>query len=267
MAKRFTDTDKWKMAWFRKLGSQGRDLWYYIHDYCDNAGLLEIDLERFSFDLGFPVTFDMIDRVVNGKLVRVADDRVFLPAFVQFQYGELSPESKPHKSVIKSLQEEGIDPVSFKPLQDSPKEYPKGIHTLKDKDKDKDRDQDKEKPAQKSELAQAPLEALFKTWQATLRHFKIERSLSEQEKLEIARAAQRHGAEIVDLALQGARYEAKSDGFDPSQHVSIQRVLKPDRNGMSKLDKFANLGSANQSANKPERVWDPKTKTYVEVSS
>ena len=46
MAKRFVDTGRWGKVWFRKLGSQGRDVWNFITDNCDAAGVWEIDLEE-----------------------------------------------------------------------------------------------------------------------------------------------------------------------------------------------------------------------------
>jgi len=119
---------------------------------------------------------------------------------------------------------------------------------------------------QKPDLSR--LEAVFETWKGTLKHFKIVRdNLTDDEKQAIARAVQRHGVEIVDMALYGARYEAKTENFDPGQHVSIQRVLKPDRNGVSRLDKFANLGAANKASASRPMVYDPKTKSYRELVS
>lgn len=143
MAKRFTDTDKWRMAWFRKLGSEGRDIWNYIHDNCDFAGFFEIDCERLSFELGIEVTLDRIKSVLNGKYIIVADDRIFLPSFIQFQYGELSEASKPHVAVIKKLKNQRVW-----------EEYTSGIQTTKDKDKEKDQDQDKDKEKEEAPTPQ-----------------------------------------------------------------------------------------------------------------
>lgn len=138
VAKRFTDSEKWKKAWFRKLGSGGRDLWFYIHDNCDNAGLLEIDLERFSFELGCEVTIQRIKEILKENVLFLSDSRIFLPAFIEFQYGELKETNKPHQSVIKKLQKEGL----WKGLG-------KGLVTLKDKEEEEDKDMDKEKDKEK----------------------------------------------------------------------------------------------------------------------
>lgn len=86
---------------------------------------------------------------------------------------------------------------------------------------------------------------LKQTWQETMRHYGIERGISVVEESMMARWLGLTGFETVNLALKGARYEAKTDKFDPSKHLSITRVL--DR---ARIDKFANLGA--QKAVAPE---------------
>lgn len=127
MAKRLTDTDKWNMAWYRKLGSEGRDLFNYMYDKCDFAGVFELDFERMSFELGFDVSFDRVKEVLRGKILVISDDRLLLPAFIDFQYGTLSPASKPHLAVIKRLKNLRVW-----------KGYISGFQTTKDQDQDKD---------------------------------------------------------------------------------------------------------------------------------
>lgn len=67
------------------------------------------------------------------------------------------------------------------------------------------------------------------------------------EELEITRALQSQGFEIVELALFGARHEEKTQSFDPGKHVSIRRVLGKDAQGQSRIDKFANLGAQKRT--------------------
>jgi hypothetical protein len=158
MARRYRDTELWKKKWYRALGSQGRDLWNYLHDNCDSAGFFEIDCERHSFDLGFEVTYERILQVLRGKFIPLdGGDKLFLPAFVTFQYGELSELSKPHASYIKRIKANGVwDEYQrdFKNLSDlddskSMESSPKGIDTLKEKEtytlKESLQDQEKEK--------------------------------------------------------------------------------------------------------------------------
>lgn len=256
MAKRFTDTDKWKKAWFRKLGSQGRDLWSYLHDNCDFAGFFEIDCGRISFELGFEVTLNLIGEVLNGRWEIITPDSIFLPAFIDFQYGVLNESVKPHQSVIRKMKSKGVW-----------EQYAKGYLTPKDKDKDKDKDkeQDKEKggvgenkiPFEPTPLKPPPqlppsefvhdvapidageLDLCYLAWLETLRFFKGGRSkILPREQLQIAQAVQRQGnATAVMYALRGPRYEPKNEGYNPADFVSLERVLD-----IKKFDRFMNLG-------------------------
>lgn len=137
MAKRFTDTGKWDKAWFRKLGSKLRDVRQYVLDKCDHAGVIEIDLDTFEHFIGEPVSLAEISAAFRGE-VRVIGDKIFVPAFIEFQYKmaveDLNPANKVHASVLSRLRNLGI----FKPLG-SP------LEGAKDKDKELDKDKDKSK--------------------------------------------------------------------------------------------------------------------------
>jgi hypothetical protein len=79
MAKRFTNTDKWKKQWFKKLNTKQKLFWLYILDDCNHAGI---------WDVVF----------IDNR------EKVFIPKFIEFQYGELNPNSRPHISVINLLE-------------------------------------------------------------------------------------------------------------------------------------------------------------------
>lgn len=137
MAKRFTDTQKWHKAWFRQLGSKLRDVRAYVLDSCDHAGIWELDLDTATHFIGEPVTLGEIYRAFRDRVV-IVDDKIFIPDFVEFQYGELSEDSKPHQAVIARLKKLGIF-----------EQYTKGMYTLKDKDKEKDKEKEKEREPKK----------------------------------------------------------------------------------------------------------------------
>lgn len=100
-------------------------------------------------------------------------------------------------------------------------------------------------PAKKPSLDPALAESakrLKGIWLKTLEHFKQPRPLVIGEDLKIVQGILRWGADPVELALIGIRYEKKStepNGFDPAQHVYLDRVLKPD-----KFLRFVSLGAA-----------------------
>lgn len=136
MAKRFTDTDKYKKSFIRGLPGPYKLLWDYLYHDCNHAGVWQKDFEIAQIYLG-------IDMPVNEKtaleLFNKGEERIkvlnggskwlILP-FIDFQYGTLNPENRVHSSVLSVLSKEGFK-VLASPLQRA-------------KDKDKDKDKDKE---------------------------------------------------------------------------------------------------------------------------
>ena len=109
--------------------------WVFILDMCNHAGILDFDLELFSFMLGVDFDKDKIKEVFGDRIKFFEDDnKLFIPSFIDFQYGSLSENNKVHLSVINLLKKQGL----FKGLT-SP------IKKAMDKDKDKLKEKDKEK--------------------------------------------------------------------------------------------------------------------------
>ena len=52
MAKRFTDTDKWKKTLLKSMPSEYKLLWLYICDDCDHAGIWHVDIQIASLRIG-----------------------------------------------------------------------------------------------------------------------------------------------------------------------------------------------------------------------
>jgi hypothetical protein len=137
MAKRFTDTDKWKKPLIRSLEAPYKLLWLYILDDCDHAGIWQVDLDVASIRVGAPITIDIMKSNFGEHLVFFDEDsKIFVPDFIEFQYGILNESNRVHQSVIALLSKYGLG--AYKPLT-SP------LQGAKDKDKDKDKDKNKEK--------------------------------------------------------------------------------------------------------------------------
>ncbi|QDP53908.1 MAG: hypothetical protein Unbinned202contig1002_37 [Prokaryotic dsDNA virus sp.] len=121
MAKRFIDTKIWDKAWFRRLTPKNKLIWIYLLTRCDHAGIWDADWEASEFFIGDYVSFDELPKEITSKMKYIdGEDQYFIPSFIDFQYGELKENSKPHLSVLKRLTEKGLHRVS---------------NTLKDKDK------------------------------------------------------------------------------------------------------------------------------------
>ena len=135
MAKRFIDTKLWDNAWFRRLSPKYKSFWFYLLGKCDHAGIWDADWEAAEFMIGEKIIYDELPAEIKSKLTKIKDDKQFyIPSFVEFQYGELKPHSKPHLSVIKRLDDKNLLNGNLS-VND----------TLKDKYKDKYKDKDKKK--------------------------------------------------------------------------------------------------------------------------
>lgn len=115
MAKRFTDTDKWKKPFIRGLQGPYKLLWFYVLDDCDHAGIWQVDFEVAQIRTG--------EKFDEEKALAVFGDRVevfsggtkwFLKDFISFQYGELSEKNRLHQSVINILTKNHLG--AYKPL-------------------------------------------------------------------------------------------------------------------------------------------------------
>jgi hypothetical protein len=132
MAKRFTDTDKWKKRFIRNLDINYKVLWLYILDDCNHAGIWDVDIDVAQIRTG--CTFDIKEAIkIFGDKINVFDnkDKWFIPDFIEFQYGTLNPKNRVHESVLSLL-----DKYKNKGLI-------RGLLDPKDKDKDKDKKKDK----------------------------------------------------------------------------------------------------------------------------
>jgi hypothetical protein len=133
--KRFTDTGKWEDKWFRSLSPTAKLLWSWLLDHCDNAGVIDPDIMLATFQIGDTVKEDHFTEL-GDRIQTLPNGKRWIPKFIRFQFGQLSPESRVHASVVKLLRFHNIQ----YPMDSLSIPYVKGIDTLKDKDKDKDKE-------------------------------------------------------------------------------------------------------------------------------
>jgi hypothetical protein len=134
MAKRFSDTDKWKKPFLRSLKAPYKLLWLYILDDCDHAGIWQVDLQIAEIKIGEKLDYEEALKQFGERILVFNDgDKWLIKDFIEFQYGELNPKNRVHLSVLNILDKYKIKPL-ISPLQGA-----------KDKDKDKYKDKDKEK--------------------------------------------------------------------------------------------------------------------------
>ncbi len=136
MAKRFTDTDKWKQPFIRTRKTAYKLLWMYIWDECDHAGIWQVDFETAQIKIGEAFNTETAMNELGEKiLVFDGGEKWLIPGFIEFQYGILNPANKVHLSVINLLKKYSLldSDNKIKPLAST-------MHGAKDKDKAKEQD-------------------------------------------------------------------------------------------------------------------------------
>lgn len=156
--KRFTETEKWRDSWFRKLEIKLKALWQYICDSCDAAGVIDPDYEMMSLQIGAAINEEDFKKF-GEKVIALPNGKFLIAKFVSFQYGQLSDLCKPHKPVFDSLRKHNLhyDPQTYlvTPKDINNQNFSKGMHNpieglsiaserVQDKEKDKEKEKDKD---------------------------------------------------------------------------------------------------------------------------
>jgi len=144
--KRFTSTEKWRDPWFRRLSIQAKALQIWLWDNCDNAGVVEIDLESASFDIGEPINENHLAEL-ESRLQRMANGKVWMFKFIPFQYGTvLSEKCVPHLRISELLKSHGLAyPVSNDSSSTLLPTLVGRVETTLRRGQGEDKDQDQEK--------------------------------------------------------------------------------------------------------------------------
>lgn len=156
MAKRLTNTEKWKTAFFRSLPAEYKLLWNYINDDCDFCGIWIVDFEVANIRIGLPVTKPKALEFFKGQIqVLPSGDMWFIPQFIQDQYGELSDKNSIHRKVLHAIATKVSNTVKTDCINSDV--------TVQDKDKDKVKDN-------KIKKEPDPIQAEIELW-PTFDHF------------------------------------------------------------------------------------------------
>ncbi len=88
MAKRFTDSNKWRNEWFRTLPIKAKLTWTYLCDECESHGVMKMDYGLASFQLGFQVAPELLKEWFGNKLYFFDNEKFLIVQYFNFQYGE-----------------------------------------------------------------------------------------------------------------------------------------------------------------------------------
>jgi hypothetical protein len=111
MAKRLTDTDKWKKPFIKELPVEYKLFWLYILDDCDHAGVWQVDVEVAEIRLGTKLSIQKAQGYFKKNIVVLdSGTKWFIPDFISFQYGAFNEENKMFKSIMPILNKYNLIP-------------------------------------------------------------------------------------------------------------------------------------------------------------
>ena len=114
MAKRLTDTEKFKSKFVRSLKAPYKLLWEYILCDCNHAGIWIVDFEAARMYLGKDIrvlekqALEAFNKEEKHVIPIDDGEKWFIVGFIEFQYGALNPKNRVHASVIKMLERYGL---------------------------------------------------------------------------------------------------------------------------------------------------------------
>jgi hypothetical protein len=151
MAKRFTDTEKYRKGFIRALPGAYKLLWDFIVNECNHAGIWYVDFEIAQICLGkdMPVGKDKALRLFNEGEERILElengKKWLIIPFIAFQYGKLSATNLAHKGIISELGHYGLINSNLEmDLHNRHKAPPEGLQRGIDAPLDKDMEMDKD---------------------------------------------------------------------------------------------------------------------------
>ena len=145
MAKRLTDTEKWKDDWYIQLSNDDKIVWQWLLDNCSHAGICKKSIGLLNLMCKVKYSENQMVEKMENRIVPF-DNSWFIPKFIKFQYTTLNSSKPVILSVVKELFQHNIVhmiPESFgndyKIIGES---FDNHCQMIKDKDKSKDKDRD-----------------------------------------------------------------------------------------------------------------------------
>lgn len=131
MAKRFTDTDKWKDDWYLSLSNDNRIVWQWLLDNCNHAGICKKSITLLNLMCNTQLKSNDIVSIFHDRVLETGG-HWFIPKFLKFQYSTLQSKKPAIVSVVKELKKDNYYLMI-------PKSFGNDYLIIKDKDKDTDK--------------------------------------------------------------------------------------------------------------------------------
>jgi hypothetical protein len=107
MAKRLTDTDKWKDDWYISLSNDYRIIWQWLLDNCNHAGICKRSMGLLNMMCRTNIAEDDLISEMAGRVI-IINNYWFIPNFIKFQYPTLKSNKPVIVSVVKELEKTGF---------------------------------------------------------------------------------------------------------------------------------------------------------------
>lgn len=120
--KRFTDIEIWDKAWFMQLSPKMKCLMKYLHDKCDASGCWKPNWPLASVHINEPVTISDLENLPQDQYEILKSGKIFIPDFINFQYGKLSKNSPAHNPIFIAIEKNNLSDRVFNRVYNTPKE-------------------------------------------------------------------------------------------------------------------------------------------------
>jgi len=251
--KRLVETTRWRDPWFRRLSPLAKLLFCYLTDNCDQAGLMDLDLDAAQFDIGAPIKSEHIAELAD-RVQRLEDGKLFLPRFIVFQCGTLSENCPAHKPVLKLVEERKLTlhgkcyayPTATLPLGYAYGSDRVPVPYMKGKGKEKER---------KGKENAAPVSALVPTPEDIYGAYP--RKVAKPEALRaITRAMRRRGAAyLLERTIAYAKTQTPGDRFTPHPATWFNQCRFDDDPATWVIEPSGSGNGGSQPA-KPKAKWE-----------
>ena len=141
MAKRFTDTEKWKDDWFISLSNDYKIIWIWLLDNCTHSGMCKRSIALLNLMCKTSITESELLENMDGRVL-IINDYWFIPKFIKFQYSTLLSGKPAILSVVKDLYQYNLRQIIGESFGNDYTIINESFHNhcqmIKDKDKVKD---------------------------------------------------------------------------------------------------------------------------------
>lgn len=144
MAKRLTDTDKWKDDWYLSLTNDDKIVWQWLLDNCSHAGVCKRSVTFMNLMCRVSYTEDEMIKKMEDRVMLIGNIW-FIPKFIKFQYATLNSAKPVIVSVVKELFTHNLIATVNRLLENDYKiiseSFDNHYKMIKDKSKDKDKEE------------------------------------------------------------------------------------------------------------------------------